>query len=131
VVGSPRPGRVGRNASVGRIDHERRSLLAVDDRVRRSRIEPERVVAADIAGSAGRPVAAHRRRRAIALDRLRRDPAHQRDLTFEFLGLFVTEHGRHVCGTLDWRQRREVIGALEIGMPIGCPRDRRRLRRGL
>jgi len=41
------------NAAIGRIDDERAATLAIDDRDTLTRIEPEIVVAADIARGAG------------------------------------------------------------------------------
>ena len=54
----PRFRREGRDPAVGRIDDERAALLAVDDRDAVAGVDPEVVVAADVAGRAGRSVAA-------------------------------------------------------------------------
>ena len=60
-----------RHAAVRRIDDDRRALLAVDGDVLVPLIDPEIVVAADVARRAGRSVAANRRRGAVAVARPR------------------------------------------------------------
>ena len=65
----PRLRRQRRHAAVRRIDDDRRALAPSTTVSTRSRVDPEAVVAADVAGRAGRAVAAKRRRGAIGLER--------------------------------------------------------------
>ena len=59
-----------RHAAVGRVDDERAAVFAVDDRHAIAGVDPEVVVAADVAGRAGRAVAALGRGRAVRIARL-------------------------------------------------------------
>ena len=134
-----------RNAAVRRIDDQRGALAAVDGGVPRARIEPEIVVAADVAVRARRAVAARRRRGAVGVDRRVELLAVLRDLLFELLRLFVGQHQRRAGAALERRdasrdrrcpadrdgrrpvaarRRRRSLPASRV-----CPSDRRCLRR--
>src|SRR5262249_26041459 len=121
----PRLWRHLRHAAIRRIDHERRALAAVDGRVLRSRVDPEAVVAADVSGGTGRTVTAERRRGTIAFElRVAGDPARIRRL-LTLLHVLVAQHERRSRRALDRRERREIVGALQIGMSIGDARNGR------
>ena len=118
-----------RHLAVRRIDNQRGPELTVDAVVGVSRIDPEVVVAADVARGAGRSVAANRRRLTVAVAR----PVETRGAVllraFQLHGLILghREPAPKLLGPLERRHRRRVPETLQVGM---APRGPRRVRRG-
>ena len=123
AVLEPLPRRVGERwlPAVGRIDEDRRSPLAVDPERVVAAIDPERVVAADVPGRSRRSVAAHRRRLAVRIARLVAAGV-ALELLPRDLRRFLLRQERLVAealGPLQRRQRRDVVGARQIGPSAG------------
>jgi hypothetical protein len=130
LLARPRFRRQRGNAAIGRIDDERAAALAIDDRDALTRIEPEIVVAADIARGARRSVAALRRSGAIRIARLVQPIAAIGDgLLHAGCGLLGEHEVFDVLRPLERSDRRVGPDALEIGLAIRRARDARRLRR--
>jgi len=108
----------------GRIDQQRCAPLSFDHRVTRAGVDPEAVVAADVAGWSGRPVTANRRCRADAADRRALLIASRGRLLFEFFRLLVAHHQRIADRPFHGRECRQVVRPLEVGMTVGEPRNR-------
>ena len=119
-----------RNLAIRRVDDHRGPVLAVDLVVGVARIDPEVVVAADIAGRAGRTVAADRRRLSVAVARSRTIFAPGGIGAFEFpdLGLRQREPALRFVRTLERRHGREIPEPLQVRMPPRRLRRRLRLR---
>ena len=114
----PRLRRHRGDAAVRRIDNHRHALLPVDGEVLGAVVDPEVVVAADVARRAGRPVAAGRRRCAIAAARQRRPRDALGALALEPRRFFLRHHERRPGRPLERRHRRDVVGALKVGMAV-------------
>ena len=107
-----------RNLAVGRINDDRRAVLAVDHEGAAAAIDPEIVVAAD--------VAADRWGVAVGIARPRAQ-LHALPLGALDLGRFGRRERQppaDVVGPLERRQRRRVPDALQIGMSPRRPRCR-------
>jgi hypothetical protein len=116
------------DAPVGRIDQQRRAFASVDRREMRAGIEPEIVVAADVAVRPRRSIAARRRRGAVGVDRRVELFAALGDLLLAFLRLFVGQHQRAAGAALERRDRAEIVRALQIGMTVRHARHAARRR---
>ena len=106
------------DAAVWRVDEERCALASVDRRVARSGIEPEIVVAADVAVRPRRPIAARRRRGAIGVDRRVEFLAPRGHLLLEILCVFVGQHQRRAGAAFERRERAEIVRALQVRTSI-------------
>jgi hypothetical protein len=117
-----------RDAAVGRIDDDRGAVLAVDFVVGVAGVDPEVVVAADVAGGAGRSVAADRWRLALWIAGARPLLAPRGVGLFQLADFRVGEREPAVRlgRPLERRHRGDVPEALQIRMPPR--RARRRLR---
>jgi len=122
---------VGRHLAVRRINDDGCSNLPPDLSVCRALVEPETIIPADGAAPALfqsfkvrfrlASVATHRRRRAIQRQRLVASGAFGPALGFGSLqsfGLFLCQEGRIAGPSLKRRHRGEVVGALQVRMPI-------------
>jgi hypothetical protein len=104
------------NVAIRRIDDQRAAALAIDDGHAFAGIEPEIVIAADVAGGARRTVASLRRRGAIRIARLVEAIAPIDGGLLHARGGFLTEHEiRDALRPLERRDRGVGPRARQIG----------------
>ena len=116
-----------RHAAVGRIDDDRRAPLAVDDDRRVAAVDPEVVVAADVARGARRAVAADRR--CVASCRCSAAPR-GRDAAASSFSMFAASASVMTSlfgiGPLEGRQGGGVVQPLQVRIPLRRPELGRR-----